>query len=68
MFLPLGMSDTWLAMDAATYHAYGNRIGLLYETQRPPPRPMPNVDTELAASRPPLRILPRPNARSRPLL
>lgn len=52
LFLPLGMNDSWLAMDAATYHAYGERIGFLYETHRQPIRPMPNVDTELAVSRP----------------
>jgi len=59
LFLPLGMKDTWLAMDAATYHAYGERIGFLYDTTREPMAPVPNVDTELAASR------PRPSASGR---
>ena len=51
IFLPLKMHDTWLAMDPAQYHAYGPRIGFLYDTTLSPPKPLLNYDTELAASR-----------------
>ncbi len=51
IFEPLQMKDTWLALPPETYHAYGTRIGYLYDTTSAPPKRMPNVDTELAASR-----------------
>jgi CubicO group peptidase (beta-lactamase class C family) len=51
ILLPLGMHDTWLSMDGQQYHAYGNRLGYLYDTTLTPPRPLTNYDTELAASR-----------------
>ena len=62
IFVPLGMKDTWLAMDAETYRGYGERMGFLYETGAAAggvPRPLMNLDTELAASR------PRPSASCR---
>jgi CubicO group peptidase (beta-lactamase class C family) len=51
---PAGMRDTWLAMSAERYHAYGQCIGFLYDTSQKivPPKPSLNTDTELAVSRP----------------
>lgn len=54
LFEPLGMQDSWLAMTPQRYDAYGPRIGQLMDTAgelRLAPRPMINLDTELAASR-----------------
>jgi CubicO group peptidase (beta-lactamase class C family) len=48
---PLEMSDTWFAMTAERYASYGDRIGYLYDTTVSPPEPLPNYDTELAATR-----------------
>ncbi|HVX84016.1 MAG TPA: serine hydrolase domain-containing protein [Phycisphaerae bacterium] len=60
IFQPLGMADSWLAMPPDQYHAYGSRIGILMDTSNPAqPKPMLNLDTELAASR------PRPSASCR---
>ena len=59
LLLPLGMTDTFLAMDAAQYRDYGPRIGFLYDTSHSPATPLLNLDTELAASR------PRPSASAR---
>jgi CubicO group peptidase (beta-lactamase class C family) len=58
---PAGMSDTWLAMSAERYQAYGSRMGYLYDTseRNAPPKPGRNIDTELAVSR------PRPSASCR---
>jgi CubicO group peptidase (beta-lactamase class C family) len=58
---PLGMRDTWLAMTPDRFHAYGSRIGHLYDTsgKNIPPAPLLNADTELALSR------PRPSASCR---
>ena len=55
IFLPLAMTDTFLSMPIETYHAYGPRIGFLHDTApttAEPPKPLPNYDTPLAASRP----------------
>ncbi len=49
--VPLGMTDTWLAMPGETYARYGERIGYLYDTTISPPRPLMNCDTEMAAGR-----------------
>jgi CubicO group peptidase (beta-lactamase class C family) len=48
---PLEMRDTWFAMTAERYAAYGDRIGYLYDTAVSPPKPLANYDTELAAMR-----------------
>jgi CubicO group peptidase (beta-lactamase class C family) len=48
---PLAMHNTFLAMSAEQYRAFGDRIGILYETCTKPPRQLPNYDTELGASR-----------------
>jgi len=49
---PLEMSDTFLSMTPQQYQQFGDRIGFLYDTTITPPKPLPNYDTELAASRP----------------
>jgi CubicO group peptidase (beta-lactamase class C family) len=51
LFMPLGMKDTWMAMPAEQYAAYGDRIGYLYDTTTVPPEPLKNYDTGLAATR-----------------
>jgi CubicO group peptidase (beta-lactamase class C family) len=54
LLVPLGMHDTWLCMTPETYHAYGERIGYLYDTTvtpPSPPKPLMNYDTETAAGR-----------------
>jgi CubicO group peptidase (beta-lactamase class C family) len=56
---PLNMTDTWLAMSPEQYESYGPRIGVLYDTTKTPPRPLPNLDTQLASTR------PRPSASAR---
>jgi CubicO group peptidase (beta-lactamase class C family) len=59
LLVPLEMHDTHFAMTHEQYAAYGDRIGYLYDTAITPPKPLPNYDTELAASR------PRPSASAR---
>jgi CubicO group peptidase (beta-lactamase class C family) len=62
LLLPQRMKDTWLAMEEPTWQAYGDRIGVLYDTERrdgAPAMPMKNYDTPLALSR------PRPSASCR---
>ena len=52
--VPLGMTNTWMAIDEATYAANGDHMGVLYDTERrdgAPVAPMKNYDTPLAASR-----------------
>jgi CubicO group peptidase (beta-lactamase class C family) len=35
IFLPIGMRDSWIGMPAEQYRAYGERIGLLVNTEKP---------------------------------
>ncbi len=35
IFLPLGMRDSWIGMPADEFHAYGDRIALMPETDKP---------------------------------
>ncbi|MDB5296194.1 MAG: pbpE 2 [Phycisphaerales bacterium] len=49
VFLPLGMTDSWIAMPPARYRAYGDRIGVMANTQKKPPEPA-GLDTEAAAT------------------
>jgi len=51
VLVPLGMRDSYMAMDEGTYRGYGQRIGYLYDTTFNPPKPVLNYDTELAAAR-----------------
>ena len=46
IFEPLGMNDSWLALDPGRYLAYGDRIGLMINTDVDPPRPHPHLDAD----------------------
>lgn len=35
VFEPLGMRDSWIGMDVETYHEYGDRLGLMQNTEKP---------------------------------
>jgi len=68
ILLPLGMSDVHFSLTAEEYDSYekARRLGYLYDTAPKPnaqefsaPRPIPNYDTVLGASR------PRPSASAR---
>jgi CubicO group peptidase (beta-lactamase class C family) len=39
IFLPLGMTDSWLAVPPEQFHAYGDRIVTTYPTDKHPPDP-----------------------------
>ena len=39
IFRPLGMNDSWLAIPPERYRAYGERIGILHNTERTPQFP-----------------------------
>lgn len=45
IFEPLGMADSWLAMTQESFDAYGDRIGISYDTSSGVPRQLPLVDT-----------------------
>jgi CubicO group peptidase (beta-lactamase class C family) len=51
VFEPLGMTDTWLAMGAERFAAYGERMGVMYDTTASP-RAVPNIDTVAGCGRP----------------
>lgn len=38
IFEPIGMADSWLALDPERYRAYGNRMGAMHDTSGPEPR------------------------------
>jgi CubicO group peptidase (beta-lactamase class C family) len=48
IFLPLGMNDSWIGMPPDRYRAYGDRLGILYKTDKQPIQPLPPYDTEQA--------------------
>lgn len=48
IFVPLGMADSWIGMPPERYRAYGERLGILYMTDKQPIRPLPPYDTEQA--------------------
>lgn len=54
IFLPLHMWDSWVGMPPEERHAYGNRIGTVYDTSRRDLDPLPFWTSEeaLAVSRP----------------
>ncbi|QOV90472.1 serine hydrolase domain-containing protein [Humisphaera borealis] len=49
IFLPLRMTDTWLAMPPERYRDYGDRIGVMMNTYKKPMEPA-GLDTEVAAA------------------
>jgi CubicO group peptidase (beta-lactamase class C family) len=48
IFEPLGMHDCWVGMPAERYRAYGDRIGVMHNTEGDEPQPVPYVDSEEA--------------------
>ncbi|MDB5172507.1 MAG: pbpE 2 [Phycisphaerales bacterium] len=48
VFGPLGMLDSWIGMPAERYREYGQRLGVLMMTDKPPLRPLPPYNTEPA--------------------
>jgi CubicO group peptidase (beta-lactamase class C family) len=48
IFLPLGMSDCWLAMPPDVFSRYGRRLGALEPTGTSHPRPVPSTSPENA--------------------
>lgn len=48
IFAPLGMRDSWVGMPAEQFYAYGERLGVLYATDKRPIRPLPPYDAEVA--------------------
>jgi CubicO group peptidase (beta-lactamase class C family) len=46
IFLPLGMGDCWVGMPESTYDSYGDRIGIMHNTEGATPQP-----TQLDAKR-----------------
>ena len=59
LFLPLGMADSWIGMPAEQYAAYGNRLGVMHQTDGGTIRPHPSLDS-LAAT-----VSPRPGSNGR---
>lgn len=52
IFEPLGMNDTWLALSPERFAAYGERMGVMYDTTGETPRAVPNIDTVAGCARP----------------
>lgn len=50
IFEPLEMRDSWIGMPAERWEAYGDRIGILQQTDKQPIQPLPGFDTEAAAT------------------
>jgi CubicO group peptidase (beta-lactamase class C family) len=59
IFLPLGMDDCWIGMPTERYEAYGDRIGVMHQTNAGPPTPVKGVDGARQTSMP----LPGANGR-----
>ena len=51
IFLPLGMDDCWMGMPADVHAAYGDRIGVMHNTEGDEPRALPAVDSAEACER-----------------
>jgi CubicO group peptidase (beta-lactamase class C family) len=51
IFEPLGMSDCWIGMPPERYRAYGDRIGIMHNTEGAEPRPLPFADSEAVTAR-----------------
>lgn len=52
IFLPLGMTDSWLGMPAATFDALGDRIGVMHQTDGGNIRRHPMLDSQSATTSP----------------
>ena len=51
IFLPLKMLDSWIGMPQDVMERYGDRVGILYVTERTPIRPLFPYDAPLAITR-----------------
>jgi CubicO group peptidase (beta-lactamase class C family) len=49
IFLPLGMADSWLTMPPEIHRAYGQRIGITFDTSKDPPQSQGWEGEEIAA-------------------
>jgi len=50
IFLPLGMTDSWVGLPPDQFRNYGTRIGLMHDTTGETPRPDHPYDTEQGAA------------------
>ena len=46
VFAPAGMTDSWIGIPPERYRAYGERIGIMHNTEEETPRPMLAISTE----------------------
>ncbi len=46
IFEPLGMADSWLALTPERVRAYGDRVVVMHDTTKQPPRPLPRFEQE----------------------
>jgi CubicO group peptidase (beta-lactamase class C family) len=51
IFLPLGMRDSWIGMPTERFRAYGDRIGLMHNTEKKESKPLPGTDSEEVTAR-----------------
>lgn len=51
IFLPLGMRDCWIGMPVEQFRAYGDRIGLMHNTEKGAAKPLPVTDAEEGVAR-----------------
>ena len=51
VFEPLGMRDCWVGMPPERYREYGDRIGVMHNTEGDTPQPVPGVDSEQGCAR-----------------
>lgn len=51
IFEPLGMLDSWVGMPPERYRAYGDRIGIMHNTELDTPRPMRRLCAEDGVAR-----------------
>jgi CubicO group peptidase (beta-lactamase class C family) len=49
IFLPIGMTDCWIAMPQEIYRGYGDRLGIMQKTEAPQPVDL-GLDTEAACT------------------
>lgn len=51
IFTPLGMHDSWIGMPVERFRGYGDRIGLMHNTEKEVPKPLPVTDSEEGTAR-----------------
>jgi CubicO group peptidase (beta-lactamase class C family) len=52
IFSPLGMNDCWVGMPQEQYEAYGDRIGLMHNTEGAEPQLLRGIDSKKVAATP----------------